>query len=241
MKRAERHHLKENEVAEWVLSLKDYYDENQKAVHYGAVVVLLVAVAVFATMGWRATVARGGNTMLAAAMTIAESPITSPTGGSDGKLPVQPAGTFPSEKSRHEAALPKFLETANTYPDSESGIIARYRAAAAQVSLGQTEEGIQNYRIVIEKGTGVIQAMARLGMADAQLAAGKHDDAIQSLKGLAAAAGTDAPLDGVLMQLGRAYRLAGKAADAKASFQRVVDEFPLSIYAGEARRAIDAL
>lgn len=241
MKRTERHHLKENEVASWVLSLMDYYDSNRKAVNYGAVVVLVVAVAVFATMAWRATVARRGNTALAAAMTIAESPVTPPTGGTDGQLPVQPAGTFPSEKSRHEAALPEFLRAADGYPDSESGIIARYRAAAAQVALGKAEEGITNYRLVIEKGSGVIQAMAKLGIADAQLAAGKYEDAIKSLRDLSANAGGDTPLDGVLMQLGRALRLAGKPAEAKASFQRIVDEFPLSVYAGEARRAIETL
>jgi hypothetical protein len=109
------------------------------------------------------------------------------------------------------------------------------------VALGRADEGIQRYREVIERGTGVVQAMAKLGIADAQLAAGKYDDAVKGLKELTDQAGADTPADGVLMQLGRACRLAGKDADAKKAFQRVVDEFPQSIYAGEARREIESL
>ena len=52
---------------------------------------------------------------------------------------------------------------------------------------------------------------------------------------------TDLPADGVLMQLGRAYRMAGKKAEALQTFTRVTEEFPQSIYVGEARREADAL
>jgi TolA-binding protein len=38
------------------------------------------------------------------------------------------------------------------------------------------------------------------------------------------------------MQIGRAYRLAGKVDDAKKTFKRVADEFPQSPYAPAARR-----
>ena len=40
------------------------------------------------------------------------------------------------------------------------------------------------------------------------------------------------PLDGVLMQLGRACARAGKKEEAVRAFTRVVDEFPQSMYAG---------
>jgi hypothetical protein len=179
--------------------------------------------------------------MLAEAMTVAEAPVTPPVAGDAGSLPKQPAGTFPSDRARLEAALPTFTAVAEAYPTREAGLVARYRAAAALVGLGRTDEGIQKYKEVIEKGTGVVQAMARLGVADAQIAAGKHADAVASLKELTAKGGEDLPLDGVLMQLGRAYRLSGQAGDAKKSFQRLVDEFPTSVYATEARRELESL
>ena len=41
------------------------------------------------------------------------------------------------------------------------------------------------------------------------------------------------------MQLARAYSAAGKQADARQTFKRIVDEFPQSPYAAEAKRAMD--
>ena len=241
MKRTERHHLKENEVAHWVLELKEQYDANKKAVQYGMLGLLVLAVAVFGTMAWRSMSANRAAAMLAEAMTVAEAPVTTPVAAETGQLPTQPGGTFPSERARLEAALPKFVAAADAHPASAAGMVARYRAAATLVALGRVDEGIQQYRQVVEKGTGVVAAMAKLGVADAQLAGGKFDDAVTGLKELADKPGDDVPADGVLMQLGRAYKLAGKPADARKSFQRLVDEFPTSVYSAEAKRELETL
>ena len=49
------------------------------------------------------------------------------------------------------------------------------------------------------------------------------------------------PLDGVLMQLGRAATAAGKTDEAARAFTRVVDEFPQSTYASEAKDKLAGL
>jgi len=241
MKRTERHHLKENEVAEWVLGMKDQYEANKNAFLYGGLAILVLMVAVLGTMAWRSMSSGRANAMLAEAMTVAEAPVTPPSAGEAGKLPVQPAGTYASERAKLEAALPKFMAAADAYPSSEAGLIARYRAAATLVALGRADEGIKGYRDVSAKATGVVQAMARLGVAEAQLSAGKFDEAVTGLKAIMDEKSADIPADGVLMQLGRAYRLAGKKSDAKAALQRLVDEFPQSVYAAEAKRELEAL
>ena len=49
------------------------------------------------------------------------------------------------------------------------------------------------------------------------------------------------PVDGILMQLGRTYLEAGKRSDAQQTFNRVVEEYPESPFAGDARREIETL
>jgi outer membrane protein assembly factor BamD (BamD/ComL family) len=49
------------------------------------------------------------------------------------------------------------------------------------------------------------------------------------------------PIDGILMQLGRTYREAGKRADAQQTFNRIVQEFPESPFNQEAKRELDTL
>ena len=49
------------------------------------------------------------------------------------------------------------------------------------------------------------------------------------------------PGDGLLMQLGRASERAGRTDEARAAFQRVIDEFPESSYVMTAQQEIAAL
>jgi len=239
MKRTERHHLKENEFAEWLLGAKSWYEANSKTIGYVGLAALLALVAVMGTMAYRQWSAGKANSALAEALAIAEAPVLPPAPGEAGKPPVQRPGTYPTDRARLEAALPKLMAVADAYPASDAGIMARYRAAAALVAVGRTQEGIQRYKDVVEKGKGAYQVMARLGIGEAHLIAGQFEQAIASFKEVESLKSEDAPADGVLMQLGRAYQLAGKADDAKKTFKRVVDEFPQSPYAPAARRELE--
>jgi len=236
MKRTERHHLKENEFAEWLIGGKTWYEANSKVIGYVGVAALLVLVAVMGTLAYRQMNAGKASAALAEALTVAEAPVLPPAPGEGGKPPVQRPGTYPTDRARLEAALPKLMAVADAYPASDAGIMARYRAAAALVAVGRTPEGIQRYKEVVEKGKGAYQAMARMGIGEAYLIAGQFDQAIASFKEVESMKSDDVPVDGVLMQLARAYRLAGKAEDARKTFKRVVDEFPQSPYAPAARR-----
>ena len=52
---------------------------------------------------------------------------------------------------------------------------------------------------------------------------------------------TALPRDAILMELGRAYAAAGKKADARQTFDKVVAEFPDSAFADEAKTLITSL
>jgi TolA-binding protein len=239
MKRTERHHLKENEFAEWLLGAKTWYEANSRILGYVAIAVVLGLVAVMGTMTFRQMSAGKASSALAEALALAEAPVLPPAPGEAGKPPVQRPGTYPTDRARLEAALPKLLAVADAYPGSDAGIMARYRAASALVAVGRTQEGLQRYREVVEKGKGAYQAMARLGIAEAYMMAGQFDQAVSAFKDVESLKSDDVPADGVLMQLGRAYQLAGKTEDAKKTFKRVVDEFPQSPYAAAARREVE--
>jgi tetratricopeptide (TPR) repeat protein len=239
MKRTERHHLKENEFAEWLLGAKSWYETNSKTVGYLGIAAALALVAVMGTMAYRQMTGGRATSALAEALAVAEAPVLPPAPAEAGKPPVQRPGTYPTDRARLEAALPKLLAVADAYPASDAGIMARYRAAAALVAIGRTQEGIQRYKEVVENGKGAYQVMARMGIAEAQMMAGQYDQAIASFKEVEALKSEDVPVDGVLMQIARAYKLAGKVEDAKKTFNRVASEFPQSPYAAAARREAD--
>ena len=239
MKTSERHHLKENDFALTVASLSESAAVHQRSLLLGAGVVLLVAALAGGYWYWHRQQNEKASALLAAARVVATAQVTAlPTINS----PAVGAGTYATEKARDEAAVKKFQEAAAAFPNTQAGITARYQAAGLLAELGKVSEAEQAYNEVIRlDGAGIHGRMARLGVAALQLRAGKVDPAIQTLQELSQRTDTDLPVDGVLMQLGDAYRRAGRTPEAIRAYTRVVDEFPDSAYAADAKTEIDQL
>jgi len=242
MKSTERHRLKENEVASTVVRLTETYETHKHQITIALVALVVIVAAVVAFVMWRGASSSKAAAMLADAMTAERAQVApAPAPGATTPAPA-PAGSYPTEKARDEAALAKFMAVADAYPSSDAGIAARYHAAAMLMALGRHPEAQQRYQDVMDRaGKSVYGQMAKLGKADAEVAAGKFDGAIAVYKELSADKEGPLPLDGILMQLGRACDAAGKSGDARQAFKRIVDEFPQSAYAAEAKRALDQI
>jgi TolA-binding protein len=243
MKSTERHRLKENEVASTFARLSEVYDANKHQIALAATAAVVLIVAVVAFLMWRSQAISRTEALLADAMAAERAQVApAPLPGATAPAAPAPAGSYPTEKARNEAALAKFMAVADASPSSDAGIAARYHAAAMLTALGRHTEAAQRYQEVVERaGTSVYGQMAKLGKADAEVAAGKFDQAIAVYKELSALKDTPLPVDGILMQLARACDAAGKPADARQALKRVVDEFPQSPYSAEAKRALDQI
>ena len=205
-----------------------------------ALVVAIVAIGGF--VWWRQSRATAANELLASAIAVYDAPvvpITAPSPGSPAPLPQ--AGTFTTEQEKLQAALPKFREAADRYPNTHPGLVARYHLAGVLAALGQYPEAEQRYQDVVNKGTSTIYARtAKLGLADTQVAQGKYDPAINIYTELSRDTGSQIPVDSILMQLGRAYARAGRKEEAARTFDRIVQEFPQSLYVTDAQHELDA-
>ena len=110
------------------------------------------------------------------------------------------------------------------------------------MALGNAAQAATAYQQVIDKAGNAIYAQtARLGLAEAQAAQGQYNQAINTFKELAQRKDGPLPVDGILMQLGRTYLVAGKRSDAQQTFNRLVEEFPSSPYLADARKELDNL
>lgn len=239
MKSTERHKLKENDLARSVTAAREMVSSRQNDILKLGAVALVIVVLVGGYTWWRGAQNAKASAALAEGLAVFEAPVITPTAPTPGSpVPVPQPNTFQTEQAKLEAALPKLLAAADQYPSSEAGITARYYAASALAGLGRFAEAEQRYQEVVDKaGSGLIyDRTGRLGVADAQAAQGKFDSAIEIYRELSTDANSELPLDGVLMALGRSYARAGRHDEAARAFSRVVDEFPQSPYAADARR-----
>lgn len=236
MKAKERHHLKQNAFAETVMRLAAAATANsQRLITIGVVVVLLGA-AIGGYAWWRKGISDAAGALLGDAQAITQAQIipasTLPTGN-------QAFDTFPTETARSEAALEAFREVLAAYPGTAAATAARYHEASLLMALGQHAEAETAFRAAVTEGASTVYGpTSHLGLCEALVRQEKYDEAIAELTTLAADRESTLPIDGVLMELGKANLKADRPADARGAFQRVIDEFPTSPYVGQARQQI---
>jgi TolA-binding protein len=238
MKAQERHHLKQNEFAVTTAKLAATLAGSRDRIFMAVGAVVLVAAIVGGYFFINKQRNDGANALLGAALAIDTAQIVpAPT------LPgaTQQAGTFPTEQARSEAALVAYQKVIDAYPNHDAGMTARYRRASVLLSMGRSTEAEAAFAEVASRGEALYAVTARLGQAQAMVAQKKFDDAIKVLTDLSAQRDAPLPMDGVLMELARVCQKAGKTQDARAAYKRVVDEFPQSSYAGEARQQLATL
>jgi TolA-binding protein len=244
MKSTERRHLKQDPLAATLQGTYQRLDRNRKHITLAMTLLVVVLLALGGWVWWRNHAEARASGMFAEAMVVAESPVgpgpvPDTDDGTPAAAPQTQPGTFATERERDEAAVARFLEAADAYPNQQPGIAARYHAAATLVSLGRDAEAAEQYQQVIDRaGRHFYARVARLGLAEVQVRQNQFDPAIATYQELITTAKDDLPVDGILIQLGRAYRLAGREAEAQQAFKRVVDEFPTSPFAAEAQREL---
>lgn len=239
MKAEERHHLKQNEFAEGALRVAATVTQNSRTLlmAVGVVVVVIAIVAAYFYINRRAENQAGAALGLAMA-TVQALVVPPPTVPGATQQP----GTYPTEKARLEAAVAAFQQVASSYPGTTAGLAANYHGGAALLGLGRFAEAEAKFKEVVDKAGGSIYGpMARMASAETLRSSGKLDEAMKMLTDLAAQRDGAMPVDGVLMELARTCLKAGKTQEARAAFKRVVDEFPQSVYASDARQQMAAI
>ncbi|HEY5618139.1 MAG TPA: tetratricopeptide repeat protein [Vicinamibacterales bacterium] len=246
MKRKARHQLKENDLAEMIVSARAAFEANKSRL----TIILLIAVVAAAVVGgvvvWRGNTDARAEQLLADAMVAFNAPVIPVTADATqpGEVPaaasIGATGSFSTVTAKLNAALPKLKTAADAYPDSSAGITARYHYAASLAAVGKNDEAIRAFDEVASRAgaDSLYGRMALFGKADVQARAGQLDAAIATWTGLAASNDEALPKDAILMELGKAYQAAGKTDEARKTFNQLVDEHPTSPYSAEARTAL---
>jgi TolA-binding protein len=239
MKRTERHHLKENELQNLARQAREGFESRRRETTFIIGALAVVGLLVAGYFIWHQRVESRAHALLAEALVVQSARVGAPA------APGQPGAgglSYLTERDRAQAAVTKFKATADAYPSTDAGIFARYQEAASWIYLGSPAQAISAYQQVVDRaGDSFHGQMAKLGMAQAQALDGKYEQAINGFKELAQRKDGPLPVDGILMQLGKAYLDAGKRADAQQTFTRLVEEYPESPFTGDARRELETL
>jgi tetratricopeptide (TPR) repeat protein len=174
------------------------------------------------------------------AVAIYEAPVASELApGAD-----KPTGpVFPSAEEKYKTAAAAFDGVERRHATLPVAVRAGYYAALSRIELKQYVEAEKALRALAERkeGTRLEPALARLALADLHRRQGQVDKAVEEYRALAGDSGFPLPRDYALMSLAATLEDAKRLAEAVAAYKRLTEEFPASVYAGEARRKADYL
>lgn len=240
MKKELKRQIKQDELvsgyehaAAWVVARKD-------EVRITALVLAALLLGGFGLRSYQQHRKDEAERALTEAMTLYQAPVASelPEGTPP---PTGPVHASAAEKYQRAAAA--FEGVANRYGSTDAGRRARYFEGLCRVELGDyaaAEKTLQD--VAARRDTHALEpGLARLALAEAHRRQAKLDQAVDEYKKIVDDPSTDVPRDHSLMRLAGAFEEAKRLPEAGAAYRRLVEEFPTSPYASEARRRADFL
>ena len=239
MKKELKRQIKQDELVSGFQQASQWTAAHGPEVKVTFVVVAIVALAAFGLTNYLGHRRSEAERAFSAALDTFHAPVTAelPEGSEPPPGPVFASAT---EKSRKAAA--EFDEVARTYGTLDTGRRAAYYAALARIELGEYDAAEKSLAELAGRRDDPLQSsLARLSLADVYRRRGQLDKAIEDYRRLVDDSSFVLPRDHALLELASTLEDAKRPAEAGAAYRRIVEEFPGSVYAAEARRRADHL
>jgi hypothetical protein len=236
MARLTKDQLRTDQLQHALTDARDYVSshrsETTRRVILG-VAALAVVLAVWGGLTWRSNRAAS---RLSEALAVFDAPLAS------DPSPVPGAKVYKDAAERTAAVRKDLRDLVKDSPSSTAG-----RAAAvlllglegAPAATGANLDAARSFA-TSEKGTvaGGVAAMAAL---DAEAAAGRSKDALESAKRYLESADAPLPKDVLVYTVAKLYEKNGQNVEAKSFYQRLVTDFPDSAMRAEAQQRLASL
>ena len=224
--RISRRDMKRNELAETVGKTVGYVTEHRKGVTEGVAIaagIVLVVVGIFLYRAWSE---RAAGRDLSRALGVLATPLKS----------AQPAAakSFATAAER-QAEAEKFLRKAASRSSTGPGRAARVILAAS--GSEKPADAVEAFEKAA-RGKSEAAAAAEIDAAKLLASQGKAAEAIERLKRAIDSPKTAAPKDALLFALGQIQEASGAATDARATYQRLITDYPNSPYRADARQKV---
>ena len=219
--------MKRNELAETMGKTVDYVSHHRRGVTEGIVAAAVVAALVAGFFLFRAYRENQAGRELSAGLAALETPIAGQPAAAGAQK------TFPNTEARDKDGDDHLRKAGN-----HSGTAAGRAANLILAARGKTANPAETFAKTARDGKAEVAASAELDAARLLASQGKKNEAIDRLKRAIESPSSAAPKDALLFALGEIYEEAGSATDARATFQRLVTDYPNSPYRTDARQKI---
>lgn len=230
-----REDLKRNELGEAVGAGVEYAGSHIRQLAIGFSAVIAAALLVWGVIAWRGSRVASANEALGAALLVAEAPVVALGARPDD--PSEPS--FATESARDAKAQELFERLVREHGSTDAGGMGRLWLADRALRSGDAATARRQWKEYLDSGAGgALAASARRNLIRLDRAEGKGDALVAELSAALERGRDPLPTDALLWELAETQKALGRTAEARAAYQRIVDEHPASPWANEARQAL---
>jgi tetratricopeptide (TPR) repeat protein len=240
MKREHRRQIKRDELVTGYERSAAWVKAHEREVRATLIAVAAVGLLALGVTTFQRQRNASAEKAFAAALEIFHAPVAAevPPGAE------KPAGLeFATPAERYQKAAAAFDGVERRFGSLPAGRRARHYAALCRIEMGDYVEAEKALnRLVAEtERTSLESALARIALADLYRRRGETDKAVAAYRQLVDDASLAIPRDHVLMSLASTLEDARRTKEARASYRRLYEEFPSSVFVAEARRRAENL
>ncbi len=238
MSQLNRRDMKRDELATAMGRGVEYAESHARTIITAIGAVLAVALLASLWFMYRNSQADKANVALAQAMKIYQAPIDPAAPKPDDAA----NPSFADEAARRAKAKGLFEKLHADFGSSPAGDVSSVYLGQIALAEGQADRARELWNGFVDKhGDHLLANETRINLFRLDRSNGKADDVATKLSAMLDQ--TDAPLpqDVILGELAATQEQLGKKQEAVQTYQRIVDEFPQSPYARDARQKIAEL
>jgi tetratricopeptide (TPR) repeat protein len=233
--RLSRKEIKRDEVQEGIFGAVEYVRSHARAILWGVIAVLVAVAVAVGLLQHRAHREERAAEMLAGALRVYRDPVNAAAPQPDDTA----APSFPDEASRDARARELFEEIHDRYGSTDAGAVATAFLGELAARAGEAEEARRLWQAFLDgERRSFLAAEVRLNLFALDRAEGKGEVLIEEIRGLLEQEEAPLPDDVLLHELAVTLERLGREQEATEAYQRLVDEYPRSPYAGPAQQRL---
>jgi hypothetical protein len=237
LKKELKEQIKQDEFASGLERAFDWAQRHAEALRIGGGVALVVLAALGGLAYFQAQRAREADRAFRDALASFEASV----GAAESSATPGATAAFPSREEKYKTAAAALEGVERRYGSAAVGGRAKYFAALSRLELKQYAEAERVLREVSSRGAGLEPELARFALADLARRKGETDKAVEAYRGLATNPSAGLPRDYALFCAAATLDDARRYGEARAAYRRLIEEFPASVFVGQARSRAEYL
>jgi len=239
LKKELKRQIREDEFKTWVEHAIEWLRAHSDQVRVGLLVAVVAGGILLGLSTFRSQRMSSSEEAFASALETFHTPVESELTEESER----PGTVFRTSEEKFKKAAAAFDGVARQWPSLAAGRRASYYAALCRVELGDLASARTVFAdLAARRDEAPLEAaLARMALADVDQRGGHIEKAIDAYRQMADDSTLPLPRDYALMRLAATLEDARRGQEAGASYRRVVEEFPQSVYAAAARRRMEHL